>query len=127
MQIEIPVSFGELVDKITILEIKCARIADPDRQALAQAELELLQGILAGIAPPDGYDAMKAELSRVNEVLWDIEDRIRAMDADGNFGNDFVNCAQSVYRQNDLRFRIKTRLSHAAGSQVEEVKSYLGR
>ncbi|WP_068118192.1 DUF6165 family protein [Tropicimonas marinistellae] len=125
MRVDIPVSFGELIDKITILEIKCRQIEDTAKRALAEAELAELRAILDALPRPEGYAALKQDLFDANMALWVAEDRIRACDAAGEFGPEFIALAQSIYRQNDRRFRIKTRLSQAAGSVIREVKSHV--
>jgi hypothetical protein len=124
VRVSIPVSFGELVDKITILEIKCDRIGEEGKCALAQAELSLLREVLDGLPLPDGFDEIKRELRGVNEALWDAEERIREYDAAGAFGGTFVELAQSIYRQNDRRYALKDRLNRVAGSAIREVKSH---
>ncbi|SFC39610.1 hypothetical protein [Tropicimonas isoalkanivorans] len=125
MRVSIPVSFGELVDKITILEIKCDQIGDPQKSALALAELSLLREVLDGLPRPDGFDEIKRELRAVNETLWEAEERIRACEAGEDFGERFVALAQSIYRQNDRRYALKDRLNRAAGSAIREVKSHV--
>lgn len=117
-----PVSWGELVDKITILEIKAARIADPAKLANIRHELQALTQVrdAKGIAPP----ALVSELRRVNEQLWDIEDLIRECEERGDFGPAFVALARSVYKTNDRRAALKRQINDAMGSELVEEKSY---
>lgn len=119
-----PVSWGELVDKITILEIKAARIADPAKLANIRHELQALTQVrdAKGIAPP----ALVSELRRVNEQLWDIEDLIRECEERGDFGPAFVALARSVYKTNDRRAALKRQINDAMGSELVEEKSYRG-
>jgi len=123
----VPVSWGEVIDKITILRLKRARIADPAARANVARELELLEAVLAGAGPlgPEG-DRLVAALAEVNERLWEIEDAIRAREAAGDFGTDFVALARSVYRTNDERSALKRRLNLLMGSAIVEEKHYTG-
>jgi hypothetical protein len=121
----IPVSWGELLDKISILEIKAARIAAPAALANVRAELSLL----AAVARPalDAHPAtvpVLGALKNVNETLWDIEDRIREHERDGDFGAGFIELARAVYRTNDERGRLKRRLNELLGSALVEEKHY---
>jgi hypothetical protein len=121
----VPVSAGELLDKIAILRIKAARIADPARLANIRRELEALEAVAAReVAPDPALDPLLAELRAVNEALWDIEDAIRDRDAAGDFGPAFVALAQSVYRRNDRRAAIKRAINDLTGSALVEEKSY---
>ncbi len=117
-----PVSWGELVDKITILEIKAARIADPAKLANVRNELQALTQVrdAKGSAPA----SLVAELRRVNEQLWDIEDQIRECEERGDFGQRFVELARSVYKTNDRRAALKRQVNDAMGSDLVEEKSY---
>jgi len=118
----VPVSWGELIDKITILEIKVERLHGPDAVANAQRELELLRDVLGA---PEGVDAMKQELAVVNRTLWDIEDGIRAKEAAGVFDAEFVALARGVYHNNDERSRIKRAINQKLQSVIIEEKQYV--
>jgi hypothetical protein len=121
----VPIAFGELVDKITILEIKIDRIGEPQKAANVRRELELLTAACARIQiASDRLAPLKAELKHVNAMLWDIEDRIRDCERTKNFGADFIALARSVYRTNDRRATLKRQLSELAGSSIIEEKSY---
>lgn len=121
----VPVSPGELIDKITILRLKAERISDPAKGANVAHELAILTD-LAGRAVPrvDGLAALEAELQEINAGLWDIEDAIRAADARSDFGEAFVALAQAVYRTNDRRAAVKRRINVLLGSAIVEEKSY---
>lgn len=121
----VPVSPGELLDKITILRIKSARMADADKLANVEVELTLLEDVWRGseAASADVADDERA-LQRVNEKLWDVEDDIRGKEAEGSFDAAFVELARSVYFLNDERARIKKRINTQLGSEVIEEKSY---
>jgi hypothetical protein len=120
----IPVSWGELLDKLTILAIKRARIADPTARANVEREYALLHAIGAPVVDQEGIAASYASLARVNTALWDIEDAIRAEEARGEFGQPFVDLARAVYRTNDERAVLKRRIDQTLGSALVEEKSY---
>ena len=123
--IRVEIAPGELIDKITILEIKAARIADADKRVNVMAELATLSDARAAAIPPDGeIDRLAAELNAVNEALWDIEDDIRACDRDSDFGPRFVELARAVYRTNDRRAELKRAINLHLGSRLVEEKSY---
>ena len=125
MSVKIEVSFGELVDKITILEIKSQRIDDEEKLTNIRRELDTLNSSWAGCgADPDLVTGERDELKAINEQLWDIEDRIRAKEADKSFDEDFVALARSVYQTNDDRSRVKRRINELLGSVLIEEKSY---
>jgi hypothetical protein len=121
----VPVSWGELLDKITILEIKRARLRAPEALANTTRELAALTPVAAAVEPgPDELPALRAALTAVNERLWEIEDRIREKEAAGDFGTEFVALARSVYRENDERGRIKRAINTLLGSVLMEEKQY---
>ena len=121
----VPIAFGELIDKITILEIKSERIRDPKKAANIRNELDLLTQARARIQiAEDLTGPLKLELKRINAMLWDIEDRIRDCERDKNFGPEFIELARSVYRTNDRSAEIKRQINELAGSAIVEEKSY---
>jgi hypothetical protein len=117
----IPVSWGELLDKIAILEIKTHRLRAPGSRANAAKELELLRRPAFG---PPGVPELEAALRAVNTRLWRIEDLIREKEAAGDFGNEFVALARSVYYENDERGRIKQALNRLLHSALLDEKQY---
>lgn len=124
-EILVPVSFGELLDKISILQIKSERISDEAKLANIRTELSALEK--TWMAHPAGVKdiaRLRAELKAVNERLWDIEDDIRLQDKAQAFDARFVELARSVYLQNDERARIKKDINLALGSLYVEEKSY---
>ncbi len=123
--LQVPVSPGELLDKITILRIKSQRIHDAAKVANVRLELDLLERTWAtlGVATRQVASDEQA-LQAVNERLWDIEDRIRAKEAAGSFDQDFIELARAVYHHNDERAALKKRVNVALGSRIVEEKSY---
>ena len=119
-----PIAFGELVDKISILEIKGDRIADPAKNANVRRELEVLNRVLANFAPMSGFAGLKAELRRINEALWDLEDEVRRCEREKDFGPLFIEAARGIYKTNDRRAAVKRELNELAGSSLLEEKSY---
>jgi hypothetical protein len=121
----VPVSPGELLDKVTILRIKAARISDAAKLANVSHELALLERTWreSGCAAQD-VAADERALHAVNERLWDIEDRIREKEAAQRFDAEFVQLARAVYVSNDERAAIKRRINVALGSRIMEEKSY---
>ena len=123
--ISVPVSFGELIDKITILEIKTAEMRDPAKLANVRAELDLLNATWAqNPASATDIAAERAALKGVNPALWDIEDRIRLQEKAQAFDAAFIELARSVYFRNDERARIKREINLKLGSKLVEEKSY---
>ena len=121
----VPISPGELLDKITILRIKAARIRDAAKLGNVQVELEWLERVWrdSGAGIP-AIAADEAELQRVNSALWDIEDRIRDKERAGAFDAEFIELARAVYVTNDERAAAKKRINTALGSRIVEEKSY---
>jgi hypothetical protein len=121
----IEVSPGELLDKMSILQIKSERVGDPAKLKNIRYELQLYEDIVRGRIPGGKrMTVLTAELKAVNEALWTIEDEIRACEARGDFGDDFVALARSVYRTNDRRAAIKREINVLCGSSIVEEKSY---
>ena len=121
----VPVAPGEMLDKITILEIKLERIEDAAKRANVELEYTMLQKVRGEKIPEspalaDAYGRLKA----VNEALWVIEDDIRQCEADKDFGETFVSLARSVYKQNDKRAALKKGINLLTGSAIVEEKSY---
>ena len=116
---------GELVDKMSILEIKSERIDDAAKLKNVRHELDLCRDIFASQVPAtDEMTALVRDLKAVNEALWEIEDEIRACEARQDFGTRFVELARSVYQTNDRRASIKRQINTLCGSSIIEEKSY---
>lgn len=125
MQLHVPVSVGEVLDKITILQIKLAHISDARKRTNIQTELDALLPLVdGGSFASSQMQALTAKLKSVNEELWIIEDDIREKEAAKNFDNEFVQLARAVYVTNDKRAAIKKQINLATGSALIEEKSY---
>jgi hypothetical protein len=123
--IHIPVSPGEVLDKITILEIKSERMTDEDKLTNIRTELQLLQRVWASeVNEDDDLKGLRNALRDVNETLWDIEDDIRDKERDKAFDEQFIDLARKVYFTNDRRSEIKKAINQHLGSVIMEEKSY---
>ncbi len=120
----VPISPGELLDKITILRIKAERMQDATKLANVRLELQLLERTWRDACGTADVAAEERALQAVNERLWDIEDRIRAKEAARAFDAEFIELARSVYIENDERAAVKKRINLALGSRLLEEKSY---
>ncbi len=126
MALKVEVSVGELLDKITILEIKSERITDPAKLANVNKELDVLRRTWAGSPLSNHAVADQIErLKSVNQALWDIEDGIRRKEAAQQFDDEFIGLARSVYHQNDIRAAVKKEINALLGSELVEEKFYV--
>jgi hypothetical protein len=125
MTINIPISWGELVDKITILEIKMDRIEDVKKRENIERELQALRLIFnQGCSEPETIEQLKVDLLSVNENLWEIEDDIRKCEKEKDFSQKFVDLARAVYINNDQRAALKREINTILKSELFEEKSY---
>jgi len=124
MIINIPVSLGELVDKISILRIKKKNIMDKEKLILINEELFLLESILTKTVESKKIKKDLDDLMNINLELWKIEDEIRDCEKIKNFDQKFIDLARSVYITNDKRSKIKLQINNNFGSTLAEVKSY---
>jgi len=124
-EINVPISPGELIDKLTILEIKSERMSDPKKLSNVRLELKLLSDTWAAsdYSKVD-IKAEWAELKRINNALWDIEDQIRDEERAQRFGEKFIELARAVYFTNDDRAAVKRTINEKLGSKILEEKSY---
>jgi transcriptional regulator of nitric oxide reductase len=121
----VPVSPGEVLDKITILEIKSERMNDPAKLANVRAELALLRDTWStAVREDEVVRALHAQLKEINETLWVIEDDIRDKERAREFDQRFIELARSVYFTNDRRSAVKKQLNLHLGSRIIEEKSY---
>ncbi|HLS80136.1 MAG TPA: DUF6165 family protein [Steroidobacter sp.] len=124
-EIRVPISPGELIDKITILQIKSERITDAQKVANVRTELALLEETWRNSPGSTvDIDAEWAALRRINEKLWDIEDRIRDKERARSFDQEFIDLARAVYMTNDERAAVKREINTRLGSTIVEEKSY---
>ena len=126
MNIEIPISVGELVDKLTILEIKKEKIQDTNKLININNEYDELTKLAIQLKNKneEEYTKLFNELKNVNLKLWEIEDKIRILESEKIFNEEFVELARSVYFTNDERAKVKNDINKSFGSELVEVKSY---
>ena len=134
MDIEVPVSLGELLDKISILDIKESKIMESKKRKLIRNENTLLRNFLKKIIRSSLDSSTKItmkeiniylnKLKKINKILWNIEDKLRKHERDKVFDNNFIELARSVYLNNDKRAKTKLEINNKFGSQIVEVKSY---
>jgi len=118
-------SVGDLIDKITILQIKLERIQDPPKRENIAKELAKLEEVRRkAIGESAELSRLGGLLKGVNEELWDLEDRIRDLERVGDFEEDFVGVARKIYRTNDRRAALKKEINALSGSEIVEEKSY---
>ena len=125
MEIRASISVGELVDKITILEIKLNKIKNPEKLQNIKNELNVLNEYFVKIEN-DQLNQLKNKLKDTNSKLWQIEDDIRVCEKNQDFSSSFINLARSVYITNDERFELKNSINEIYSSVIKEVKSYEG-
>ncbi len=125
MLINTPISVGELIDKMTILEIKRSRIKEDDKLVHIHTELGQLNTIIAEqVVHTDRLGRLIERLRQINAILWDIEDAIRACEKAQDFSDTFIQLARKVYMTNDQRADIKREINTLTNSALHEVKSY---
>jgi len=124
MIIKIPVSFGELVDKITILRIKQQKISDKEKLKHIDHELQALVRYFSSYSSVDIVKQF-TQLESVNKKLWDIEDKLRVKESKREFDEEFIELARSVYFTNDKRAKLKKEINDITGSDIMEVKDYV--
>ena len=122
--IRIDVGVGELIDKITILEIKQEQITVPEKLENIRHELNLLNQVKASLQLSEESARLEKELKTINKKLWDIEDEIRLCESNKRFDEQFIQLARSVYITNDKRCDVKRQINVHHGSQIIEEKSY---
>ena len=125
MKIEIPVSFGELVDKLTILNIKKDKIEDKEKLKNIDKEYNHLNLIYKKYSENDlNVSNLFKSLYEINLKLWDVEDNLRFNEKQNKFNDEFIDFARSVYKLNDERFALKSELNKLVNSEIVEEKSY---
>ena len=123
--VTIPVSAGELVDKISILQIKKSKMTDSDKLHKVENELSHLYKLAVPFLANDSISVLYEDLIGVNSQLWVAEDRLRELEKEHHFEGEFVSLARSVYYLNDERFSLKNKINVLTGSEIQEVKQYI--
>ena len=125
MKVNVPISLGELLDKISILEIKNKKILNKSKNLNIKKELKGLKNVLSGLGISlSETNKLYSELYKINLTLWEIEDSIRVLEKNEDFGEKFIELARSVYMTNDQRFEVKNNINKLFNSEYVEEKSY---
>jgi hypothetical protein len=121
---KVEVSVGELLDKLTILSIKQERITDISKLKHIEKEISVLEKESENLLQNNEINSLFEDLKKVNSELWKIEDDIRILESEKNFGNEFIELARAVYITNDKRFSLKNEINNISGSEIREQKGY---
>jgi hypothetical protein len=123
--ITIPVSVGELIDKLSILHVKQTKINNPEKLVYVNKEFELLYNFSSVYLNNDEISKLYHQLVDTNSKLWEIEDNLRVIETEKTFDSKFVELSRSVYHTNDKRFRLKNEINERTSSEIREVKEYV--
>lgn len=123
--INVPVSIGELIDKLSILQIKKNKIKDSEKLEYIKKEFELLYNQSSVYLNDMEIENIYHELVKVNTTLWEIEDRLRVLESKNRFEGEFIDTARKVYITNDKRFELKNEINLLTDSEIKEVKEYV--
>ena len=122
--VTIPVSVGELIDKLSILQVKKLKITNPERLKYVSEEFELLYSQSEVCFQVNEIKSLYESLTEVNSALWDVEDKLRVFESEKKFDEEFIDLARKVYYTNDERFRLKNEINSITSSKIREVKDY---
>ena len=123
--IYVPVSVGELIDKLSILHVKKIKISNEEKLTLVNKEFELLYNLSSVHLDSSEIESLYHQLCDINEKLWDVEDKLRVLETEKRFDGEFVELARKVYFTNDERFRLKNEINLITDSEIREVKEYV--
>lgn len=123
--IHVPVSVGELIDKLSILHVKNIKITNEEKLVLVNKEFELLYNLSSVYLNSSEIELLYHQLCDINSKLWEIEDELRILETRRSFNTDFIELARGVYYTNDERFRLKNEINQITDSEIREVKEYV--
>ena len=123
--VSVPVSVGEIIDKLSILQVKRKKISNPEKLSYVNKEFELLYNLSTDFLNNMEIENLYHELVETNSALWDIEDKLRVAEKDQKFDDEFVSLARKVYFTNDERFRLKNEINLITSSEIREIKDYV--
>ena len=123
--ISIPVSIGEMIDKLSILQVKKTKVKDEKKLEFINNEFELLYNFSLEYLNDSEIESIFHQLVDVNSSLWDIEDKLRVLESEAKFDEEFVKLARNVYFTNDERFRLKNEINLISNSEIREIKDYV--
>lgn len=122
--VAVPVSVGELIDKLSILQVKKIKITNPEKLKYVSEEFDLLHNQSKIYFQVDEVRSLYDSLTEVNSNLWDVEDKLRVFESEKKFNEEFIELARKVYYTNDERFRLKNEINSITSSEIREVKDY---
>jgi hypothetical protein len=122
--IVIPVSVGELIDKLSILHVKQLKISNEEKLEYVNKEFELLYNLSSNYFNNQEVENLYHKLIEINKKLWDIEDKLRVIESENNFDLEFIDLSRKVYFTNDERFRLKNEINLITLSEIREIKDY---
>ena len=122
--LQVPVSVGELIDKLSILQVKKLKIINPEGLKYVSEEFELLHNESEVYLQLSGVKSLYNSLIEVNSILWDVEDKLRVFESEKKFDEEFIELSRKVYYTNDERFRLKDEINLITFSKIREVKDY---
>jgi hypothetical protein len=120
-----PVSVGELIDKLSILQVKKTKITNEEKLEYINKEFELLYNLSSIYLDNKELETLYHTLVKTNSKLWDIEDKLRVLESKKSFDKDFIELARSVYYTNDERFSLKNQINKITDSEIREIKEYI--
>ena len=123
--ISVPVSVGEIIDKLSILQVKKTKISNETKLEFINKEFELLYNLSSTYLNNFEIETIYHDLVKVNSSLWDVEDKLRILESEQKFDSEFVELARKVYFTNDERFRLKNEINLITNSEIREVKDYV--
>ena len=123
--VTIQISIGELIDKLSILQIKLDKIKDENKLKLITREFSLLYNSSIPYFGQSGIYELYKQLVEVNSKLWDVEDKLRVLEVEHRFEGEFIDLARKVYYLNDERFEVKNQINNLTSSEIKEVKEYV--
>ena len=123
--VTIPVSVGEIIDKLSILQVKKNKISDETKLEFVNKEFEILHDLSSVYLNNIEIESLYYQLVEINSSLWDIEDNLRVIEKEKRFEGEFISLARKVYFTNDERFRLKNEINLLTFSEIREVKDYV--
>jgi hypothetical protein len=123
--ITVPVSVGELIDKLSILHVKKIKVFNEEKLSFINKEFELLYNMSSGYFTDDEVLKLYRQLVEINTKLWEVEDELRILESSKNFDSSFIELARKVYYTNDERFSLKNKINEITNSEVREQKDYI--
>lgn len=123
--VSVPVSVGEMIDKLSILQVKKTKISNVEKLEFVNKEFELLNNLSSVYLNKVEIESLYQQLVKINSSLWDIEDKLRISERDNKFESEFISLARNVYFTNDERFRLKNEINLLTSSEIREIKDYV--